>query len=74
MQKLLDEVGAVGPDNLSDAHLFCAGSGPGDGEVHEIDAGDKENKKRDGCKNINILDVTVALDFELFIGMQMDAG
>ena len=63
-----------GPGHLPDAHFLCAVGGAGGAEVHEIDAGDQEDKHGDDGKDVYILDIAVGFELAGLIGIKVHIG
>ncbi len=61
-KKLLDQVGPPGPNHLAQAYLAGPLGGAGRCEVHEVDAGDQQDKKGDDRINDDISDGAIPFD------------
>jgi hypothetical protein len=69
---LLDEFSSAGPYDFPNPYLFGAHGGPGRGEIHEVDGGDKEYEKSDSGKNVDISATAVGFDFAIKMGIKVD--
>ena len=60
------------PDDLAEADFPGPVGRAGRRQVHEVDAGDQQDEKRDQGKNAHVLDVALGKPLEFEPGMQMD--
>ena len=73
-QELQHQLAAVGAEGLADAHLLGPAGGAGGGQVHEVDAGNQQDRQRDHRKSVDRPGIAIGFEFPFQVGIEVDVG